>query len=104
MKNQEFQDTMNKMQEKIGQDASGLIMDDIALLLTDNQTMNKTIEDKDKEIESLKKRNESLMNVNSNLLQQVPMGNEDDLKPEEKEEKKKDPFDFRSVFDEKRKF
>ena len=105
MKNQEFQDKMNSMQEKIGKDASSLILDDVALLLTDNQTMNKTIEDKDEEIKKLKARNESLMNVNANLLQQVPMGNEDDLKPEgNKEEKKKEPFDFRSVFDENRKF
>ena len=91
------------MQEKIGQDASGLILDDIALLLTDNQSMNKTIEDKDKEIENLKKRNESLMNVNANLLQQVPMGSEDDLKPNEPE-KEKEPFDYKTLFDEKRKF
>lgn len=101
MKNSEFQDSMNKMQEKIGQDASALIMDDIATLLTDNQSMNNTIEEKDKEIENLKKRNESLMNVNANLLQQVPMGKEDDLKPNETENKK-EPFDFKSVFDEKR--
>lgn len=103
MKNSEFQDTMNKMQEKMGQEASSLVMDDIAMLLTDNQTMNKTIEDKDKEIKDLKKRNESLMNVNASLLQQVPMGTEDDLKPNEPEAPKQ-PFDFRTVFDEKRKF
>ena len=103
MKNPEYQTKLNEIQEKIGQDASALIMDDIAVLLTDNQSMNKTIEDKDIEIENLKKRNESLMNVNANLLQQVPMGNEEDLKPNGPE-KKKEPFDFRSVFDEKRKF
>ena len=88
MKNQEFQDKMNSMQEKIGKDASSLILDDVALLLTDNQTMNKTIEDKDEEIKKLKARNESLMNVNANLLQQIPMGSEDDLKPEGKKEEK----------------
>lgn len=104
MKNTEFQDKMNSIQEKIGEDSSSLIMDDIGLLLTDNQNMNKTIEDKDEEIKKLKARNESLMNVNANLLQQIPMGNEDDLKPEGTEEKKKEPFDFRTAFDEKRKF
>ena len=104
MKNSEFQDKMNTMQEKIGKEASSLILDDVAILLTDNQTMNKTIEDKDAEIKKLKERNESLMNVNANLLQQVPMGSEDDLKPNPPEEKKKEPFDFKSAFDEKRKF
>lgn len=103
MKNPEYQTKLNEIQEKIGQDASALIMDDIAILLTDNQNMNQSIEDKDKEIANLKKRNESLMNVNANLLQQVPMGTEEELKPNEPE-KKKESFDFRSVFDEKRKF
>ena len=100
MKNQEFQDTMTKMQEKIGEEATALILDDIGTLLSDNQNMNKTIDDKDKEIENLKKRNESLMNVNANLLQQIPMGSEEDLEPTKKEETKKEPFDFRSAFDE----
>lgn len=100
MKNPDFQNKITQMQEKIGEEATGLIMDDIGVLITDNQNMNKTIEDKEKEIESLKKRNESLMNVNANLLQQIPMGSEDDLKPENKKEEKKEPFDFRTAFDE----
>ena len=100
MKNDEFQNKMTSMQEKIGEDNSALILDDIGILLADNKAMNETIESKDKEIASLKKRNESLLNVNANLLKQVPMGTEDDLKPEVKKEEKKEPFDFRSAFDE----
>lgn len=103
MKNSEFQDKMNKMQEKIGQDSSSLIMDDIAMLLTDNQNMNKSLEDKDNEIAKLKARNESLMNVNANLLQQVPMADDPQTKPAE-DEKEKEPFDYKTLFDEKRKF
>ena len=54
MKNQEFQDKLNEMQEKIGQEASSLIMDDIGLLLSDNLNMNKEIEKKDIEISEQK--------------------------------------------------
>ena len=62
MKNEEFQTKMNSIQEKIGQDASNLILDDIGILLTDNQNMNTQLADKDKEIERLKKNNEMLQN------------------------------------------
>lgn len=102
MKNSDFQDKMNSIQEKIGQEASNLILDEIGILLTDNQAMNTSLADKDKEIERLKKTNETLQNVNGNLLQQVAMG-EDTVNIPKNEEPKK-PFDFRSVFDEKRKF
>lgn len=103
MKNQEFQDKMKSIQEKIGQEASNLILDEIGFLLTDNQAMNTTIDDKNKEIERLKKNNEMLQNVNGNLLQQVAMADDPDTKDPE-EDKKKQPLDLRSVFDEKRKF
>lgn len=103
MTNSEYQDKMNSIVEKIGQDASSLIMDDIAVLLTDNKNMNQQIDNEKEENKKLKARNESLMNVNANLLQQIPMGNEEDIKPNS-EEKKKEPFDYRTAFDEKRKF
>lgn len=102
MNNTDFQNKMNDIQEKIGQDASNLILDEIGLLLTDNQAMNTSLADKDKEIERLKKTNETLQNVNGNLLQQVAMADDPDVK--EPEEKEKKEFDFRQVFDEKRKF
>lgn len=104
MKNEEFQTKMNSIQEKIGQDASNLILDDIGVLLTDNQNMNTQLADKDKEIARLKKNNEMLQNVNGNLLQQVAMGDDTSSQNEPKEDELKQPFDFRTAFDEKRKF
>ena len=102
MKNPDFQTKLNEMQEKIGEDNAALILDDIGLLLTDNQAMNDEIAKKDNEINTLKKTNEMLQKVNGNLLQQVAMGDDVDTQPKEPE--KKQPFDYRSVFDEKRKF
>lgn len=104
MTNQEFQNKMNSIQEKIGEEAKNLILDDIGLLLTDNQNMNKELENKDNEIQRLKKTNETLQNVNGNLLQQVAMADDPQIKDNDDTNKEKEPFDFRSVFDEKRKF
>lgn len=100
MKNQDFQTKINSMQEKIGQEAANLILDDIGLFITDNQNMNKDIEKLQEKIKSLEDKNQKLIEVNGNLLQQIPMGTEEDLKPEIKKEEKKEPFDFRSAFDE----
>ena len=101
MKEKDFEDKMNSIQEKIGEDTSSLILDDIGELLIDNQNVNKELIDKQNEIDKLKRDKETLQRVNANLLQQVPMGEEP--KKEEKDEPRK-PLDFRTVFDEKRKF
>lgn len=106
MKEKDFEAKMNEIQEKIGKDASSLILDDIAILLNDNKQMNETMGNQTKENESLKKTNETLQRVNGNLLQQISMGTDDQIintKETKKEEKKQD-FDFRNVFDENRKF
>lgn len=101
MKEADFQEKLNSIQEKIGEDASNLILDEIGVLLTDNKAMNNTIDDKDKEIERLKKTNETLQNVNGNLLQQVAMGEDiENMRKQKELEEPKKPFDFRSAFDE----
>lgn len=103
MKAEDYQNKMNQIQEKIGKDASALILDDIATLITDNQNMNKELESKDEQIGNLKKTNETLQTVNGNLLQQVAMGDDTNTNNTE-ENKKKEPFDFRTCFDEKGNF
>ena len=79
---------INSIQEKIGKDASNLILDELGELLTDNKSVNDELSNKDKEIEKYKKTNETLQRVNGNLLQQVAMGSEEDLKPKTKEPEK----------------
>ena len=103
MKNEEFQNKMSKKKKKIGEESSSLILDEIGILLTDNKTTNELLEAKDKEIERLKKTNETLQSVNGNLLQQVSMADDPDTKTQE-DDTPKEKFDFRTVFDEKRKF
>lgn len=105
MTNEDFQKQMNLIQEKIGKDSSALILDDIAVLLNDNQSMNKSNKEKEEEIERLKKMNETLQSVNGNLLQQVSMGEDIETKQKEPEEDNKRKYiDFKSCFDEKGNF
>lgn len=96
MEYKDFDNKMNSMMEKIGNDSANLILDDVALLLTDNQTMNNEIVSKNEEIAKLKNLNSRLQQVNSNLLLQIPVQKED-KKPELNEERKstsiRDSFD-----------
>lgn len=98
MNNKDFQNLTNNMTEKLGKENSALIGDFLGTMISDNNEMNKTIQNKDKEIEKLQKTNEMLTQANGQLLQQVAMGYEEPEKEKEPEEKK--PFNFNSVFDE----
>ena len=96
MKYKEFENKISSIQDKIGDSSANLILDDIAVLLTDNQVMNKEIEDKETEIESLKASIDKLQKVNGNLLLQLPV-----MKEEKKEETpKKNYRNMRDNFDE----
>lgn len=86
----------NKIREKLGEDNSAKIADDIANMLTYDCKMKKDIKDRDEEITRLKKDKDMLIEANGNLLQQVAFGKEES-KSEVIEEPKK--FDFKSVFD-----
>lgn len=100
MKKEEFDSKMTSILDKIGSDSSSLILDDVAILLSDNENMNKEIERKEAEIVDLKKKNETLQKVNGNLLLQV--GFQDDEEPKKEIENKnygRPDFNMRSVFD-----
>ncbi len=104
MKEKEFEKITKNINEKLGEENAGLIADDLLLLITDNASTNKELKNKDEEIERLTKDKENLLTVNGNLFQQVSssISEEDETKvPQETKPKK---FDFRQVFDEKRKF
>lgn len=90
-----IEDITNNIQEKLGQDEASKIVDDIASILTYDNTIQQDLKKKDEEITKLKKDKDILIQANSNLLQQIPLGKE-----ETKEEtKEKQPFDFKTVFD-----
>ena len=74
------QEEMKKLTEsitkKLGKENSGIILDDLGMLLTDNAKMNETIDLQAKSIESEKAKNEKLLATNSSLLQQVGVSSE----------------------------
>lgn len=101
MKKEDMDKLINGIQEKIGKEASGLISDDLGMLITDNANMNKDLTNKDNEINKLIDQKDKLIATNGNLLQQISMGEEENFftknKKEEKEEPKK--FNFKDAFD-----
>ena len=76
MTNEEMKKLTERVQEKIGKEASGLIADDIGLLISDTSKMNSDILSRNEEIERLKDQKEKLIETNGNLLQQISMGDE----------------------------
>lgn len=101
MEYKDYDSKMTSMLEKIGNDSANLILDDVAILLTDNKNMNDMILNKDKEIESLKSLNSRLQQVNVNLLQQIPVQKED---KKEKEEESVSKYNIYEAFDDSGKF
>ena len=99
MQEKDFNKLTNTIQEKLGEEASK-IADDIATLITDNSATNKIIKEKEAMIEKLKADKEALIQVNGNLLQQVAMGEEETHVNNPEEKPKREPFSFKSVFDE----
>lgn len=101
MTREEHEKIMQSIQNKLGEENSGLIADDLGLLMTDNQTMNEVIQNKENQISQLEIDKRTLITTNGNLLKQVSVGFET-VEPEEPEQPKR--FDFKSVFDEKGNF
>lgn len=101
MKKEEQQKLFEGIKNKIGNDNYSKIADDIGVLITDNETMNNTISNKDNEIQQLKDNNEILITANGNLLQQVGLGEEP---KKEENETKKEKISLKSAFDEKGNF
>lgn len=100
MQEKDFNKLTENMQAKLGEEYSSKIADDIATLITDNSSVNKTLKEKDAMIEKLKADKEALIQVNGNLLQQVAMGEEETHVNNPEEKPKREPFSFKSVFDE----
>lgn len=99
MKIEEITKSIN---EKLDKTEAGKIADDVANLLSLESARLKDIKSKDEEIAKLRKDKEMLIEANGNLLQQISAENEEILNPKPAEEKKRiEPFDMRSVFDEK---
>lgn len=101
---EEMDKLISSITEKVGEEKAGLIADDIGLIITDNDTQNNIIESRNSEIEKLKVDKENLIKTNGNLLQQIAVGNENELFEKPKEPEKPKYIEYKSLFDEKGNF
>lgn len=94
---------VDTIQEKLGKEEAGKISDSLADILVIEEANTKTIKEKNDLIEKQKKDKEMLIEANGNLLLHVPQAKEEESFFENEKSKKDDnePFDFRTIFDEK---
>lgn len=105
MLEKDFQKEIDKIKEAVGDEVVGKIADTLGILISDNTNMNAELNKKDDTIKSLQNDKDTLIKTNGNLLLQVTAGKEEDIiNTNEKKEEKKEYIDFRTAFDEKRKF
>lgn len=71
MNKQEMTNFISNIENKLGKENSGLIADDLGLLITDNDSMNQMIETTKNELNAEKSRTQKLTEANSSLLRQV---------------------------------
>lgn len=101
----ELSKIVDNIQEKLGKEEAGKIADSLAEILVYEEASTKTIKEKDDTIDKYKKDKEMLIEANGNLLLHVPQAKEEESFFEDgKKDPKTEPFDFRTVFDEKGKF
>lgn len=102
MKKEDLENLTNGIKKKLGKETSALINDDLATIILDNTSTNEELINRQNQIDKLKQEKDDLIITNTRLFQQVTVGEE----PEKKTpaEDKKEPFNFRSVFDEKGNF
>lgn len=95
-----FESTLNSLQEKLGDEIVAKIADDIGIFKTaQNQALSEHQELLSKLQQAEKDRSDMQM-ANTRLLQQIPMhDNVNRLEHQEVEQKPKEVFDYRSIFD-----
>lgn len=94
-----IEDITNSIKDKLGDEESGKIADDLANLLIYEKTQEDTITENNSKIKKLQEDKDLLVQANANLLGKIPMGkaDEDDF-GETKKEENPQFFDYRTVF------
>ena len=100
MNSEELEGITQNIIDKLGNETSAIILDDLTSIITKNNNTIQTLKDKDSEIAKLKNRNELLIDSNSKLMQQVPRGIEDVPRDKKEETLENTKIDLRSCFDE----
>ena len=99
MNSEELEALTQSIFDKLGEENSALIVDDVASIITKNNETISTIKELKADKEKLKSRNDMLIDSNAKLMQQIPRGPSiDDVKEEKEAENTK--IDLMSCFDE----
>lgn len=94
-----IEDITNSIKDKLGDEESGKIADDLANLLIYEKTQEDTITENNSKIKKLQEDKDLLVQANANLLGKIPMGKADeDEFGETKKEENPQFFDYRTVF------
>ena len=99
MNEDELTKVFDSIQEKIGKENSAAIADDLGTLITKISETIQALKSKDTEIANLKSTNAKLVAANGNLLQQIPMSDEDPAGSRPEPEKEPAPFSMKACFD-----
>lgn len=97
MKDEELNQLLDSIKEKIGEDVTATIADDLGSLITLNTQVRDELEKKNDEITRLQDTNNKLVSANGALLMQVPQVKKEEPKVEES---KPAYYDYHSAFDE----
>lgn len=90
----------SSIKNKLGDENSGKIADDLANLLIYDKNLNDDIKKKDEEITRIKADKDLLVQANANLLGKIPMGKDDEEEFEtSKKETNPEYFDYRTIFE-----
>lgn len=95
---------LDSIKEKLGEENSALISDDLGNLITKNTEVFNTLNNKEKEITRLNDLNQKLVSANGSLLQQVGVSLEKNSHETNDDDPPKKSFNFRDAFDEKGRF
>ena len=71
MTTEDFNKLINGMKEKLGDENTSKIANDLAILISDNANINKDLKTKDDTIQKLNTDKDTLINTNGKLLQQI---------------------------------
>lgn len=99
MDSKELDTLITSIKEKLGEENSAMISDDLGILITSNNESIEKINSLNNDVKTLKEKNDNLVSANGKLLQQVPFSkiDEDD---EPDEPVKKTQISLNDVFDE----
>lgn len=98
MTDEEITRFTDSLQEKLGEENSAVIADDLGELITINANTQKSLAEKDKEIARLTAVNEKLVISNGNLLKRVPAEHQS-VTVERQQSVEETPISFDDIFD-----